>query len=124
MGTDITNANIAIAAALIVALPVLLLLIAFSRQIIRGKHGEKPEIPMIVRGGDFPNNGAFFTIDTMCVQNEDTDKMTNLLEKVSYAELLNGLQQPPKSPQESLASIEVASDLQVELVASEPLLTL
>jgi sn-glycerol 3-phosphate transport system permease protein len=36
VGTDVTNANIAIAAALIVALPVLLLLIAFSRQIIRG----------------------------------------------------------------------------------------
>jgi len=36
VGTDITNANLAIAAALIVALPVLLLLIAFSRQIIRG----------------------------------------------------------------------------------------
>ena len=36
VGTDITNANMAIAAALIVALPVLLLLIAFSRQIIRG----------------------------------------------------------------------------------------
>jgi sn-glycerol 3-phosphate transport system permease protein len=36
VGTDITNANIAIAAALIVVLPVLLLLIAFSRQIIRG----------------------------------------------------------------------------------------
>jgi sn-glycerol 3-phosphate transport system permease protein len=36
VGTDITNANIAIAAALIVTLPILLLLIAFSRQIIRG----------------------------------------------------------------------------------------
>jgi sn-glycerol 3-phosphate transport system permease protein len=36
VGTDITNANMAIAAALIVALPMLLLLIAFSRQIIRG----------------------------------------------------------------------------------------
>jgi sn-glycerol 3-phosphate transport system permease protein len=36
VGTDITNANVAIAAALIVALPVLLLLIAFARQIIRG----------------------------------------------------------------------------------------
>jgi len=35
-GVDITNANIGIAAALIVALPVVLLLIAFSRQIIRG----------------------------------------------------------------------------------------
>jgi sn-glycerol 3-phosphate transport system permease protein len=36
VGTDITNANMAIAAALIVTLPLLLLLIAFSRQIIRG----------------------------------------------------------------------------------------
>jgi sn-glycerol 3-phosphate transport system permease protein len=35
-GVDITDANIGIAAALIVALPVVLLLIAFSRQIIRG----------------------------------------------------------------------------------------
>jgi sn-glycerol 3-phosphate transport system permease protein len=35
-GTEVTNANVAIAAALIVALPVLLLLIAFARQIIRG----------------------------------------------------------------------------------------
>jgi sn-glycerol 3-phosphate transport system permease protein len=35
-GVDITNANIGIAAALIVALPVVVLLIAFSRQIIRG----------------------------------------------------------------------------------------
>jgi sn-glycerol 3-phosphate transport system permease protein len=36
VGTEVANSNIAIAAALIVALPVLLLLIAFSRQIIRG----------------------------------------------------------------------------------------
>ena len=35
-GVEITNANVGIAAALIVALPVVLLLIAFSRQIIRG----------------------------------------------------------------------------------------
>ncbi|MGH9113814.1 MAG: carbohydrate ABC transporter permease, partial [Acidimicrobiales bacterium] len=36
VGTEVTNANIGIAAALIVALPVVLLLIAFQRQIIRG----------------------------------------------------------------------------------------
>jgi sn-glycerol 3-phosphate transport system permease protein len=35
-GVEIANANISIAAALIVALPVVVLLIAFSRQIIRG----------------------------------------------------------------------------------------
>ena len=36
VGTELTNANVGVAAALIVALPVVLLLIAFQRQIIRG----------------------------------------------------------------------------------------
>jgi sn-glycerol 3-phosphate transport system permease protein len=36
VGTNVTNANVGIAAALVVALPVVLLLIAFQRQIIRG----------------------------------------------------------------------------------------
>ena len=36
VGLDIANANVGIAAALVVALPVVLLLIAFQRQIIRG----------------------------------------------------------------------------------------
>jgi sn-glycerol 3-phosphate transport system permease protein len=36
VGTEISNANIGIAAALLVAVPVVLLLIAFQRQIIRG----------------------------------------------------------------------------------------
>jgi sn-glycerol 3-phosphate transport system permease protein len=36
VGTDVANANVGVAAALIVAVPVILLLIAFQRQIIRG----------------------------------------------------------------------------------------
>jgi sn-glycerol 3-phosphate transport system permease protein len=36
IGTDVANANVGVAAALLVAVPVVLLLIAFSRQIIRG----------------------------------------------------------------------------------------
>jgi sn-glycerol 3-phosphate transport system permease protein len=36
VGTEISNANVGIAAALLVAVPVVLLLIAFQRQIIRG----------------------------------------------------------------------------------------
>jgi len=35
-GTEVANANVGVAAALIVALPVVLLLVAFQRQIIRG----------------------------------------------------------------------------------------
>jgi putative membrane-bound dehydrogenase-like protein len=94
----------------------------FSRQILRGKRGETPEIPMIVRGGEFPDNGAFFKMDNLWLQNEDTTKFTNLLQKVPYTELLNGFQQPAKSPQEGLVSIEVAPNLEVQLVASEPLI--
>jgi sn-glycerol 3-phosphate transport system permease protein len=36
VGAELANANVGVAAALIVALPVVLLLIAFQRQIIRG----------------------------------------------------------------------------------------
>lgn len=36
VGTEVANANVGVAAALIVAIPVVLLLIAFQRQIIRG----------------------------------------------------------------------------------------
>ncbi|HEX8804150.1 MAG TPA: carbohydrate ABC transporter permease [Acidimicrobiales bacterium] len=36
VGTEVANANVGIAAALVVAVPVLLLLVAFQRQIIRG----------------------------------------------------------------------------------------
>ena len=36
VGGDVANANVGVAAALIVAIPVVLLLIAFQRQIIRG----------------------------------------------------------------------------------------
>lgn len=36
VGTEVANANVGVAAALIVALPVVLLLVAFQRQIIRG----------------------------------------------------------------------------------------
>lgn len=92
----------------------------YTREIIRGARGDKPEIPMITRGGAHPDNGAFFTFASMFVQNEDTDKLTNLVERLSFKELLDGLHPQAKSPQESLGAIETASDLQVDLVAHEP----
>jgi putative membrane-bound dehydrogenase-like protein len=92
----------------------------FSRQIIHAKRGDKPEIPMIVRGGEFPNNSAWFTSDSMLLENEDTAKLPDLLERVSFKELLDGLHPQAKSPQESRAAIEPLPGFQVDLVAHEP----
>jgi putative membrane-bound dehydrogenase-like protein len=92
----------------------------FSREIVHGKRGDKPEIPMIVRGGEYPNNSAWFASDTMYLQNEDTGKLTNLLDHVSFKDLLDGLHAAAKSPQESHAQIEPLPGFEVDLVAHEP----
>ncbi len=92
----------------------------FSRQIIRAARGDKPEIPMIVRGGEFPNNSAWFTSDSMLLENEDTGKRPDLLERVTFKDLLDGLHPQAKSPEESHAAIEPLPGFQVDLVAHEP----
>ena len=92
----------------------------WSRQVLAGRRGERPQIPMIVKGGPHPNYGAWFAHDHLWVQNEDTAQLPDLVDRVSFADLLNGLQPPPLDPAASLAAIEVAPDHVVELVAHEP----
>ncbi|MGV3774132.1 MAG: PVC-type heme-binding CxxCH protein, partial [Verrucomicrobiales bacterium] len=92
----------------------------WSREVIHGRRGEKPEIPMIVRGGDQPENGSWFARDYMWVQNEDTATLPDLVDRVAYSDLLNGFQPPPLKPEASLKSIETSGDYVVELVAHEP----
>jgi putative membrane-bound dehydrogenase-like protein len=92
----------------------------WSRQIMRGRRGDHPEIPMISRGGEFRNNGAWFANDMMWVQNEDTAKLPDLVERVSFTDLLSGFQPPPQEPKEALQSMVVGPDHLVELVAHEP----
>lgn len=92
----------------------------WTRQIMRGRRGERPEIPMISRGGEFPNNGAWFADDAMWVQNENTAHLTNLVERVSFRELLDGFQPAAKSPREALKTMVTDPEHIVELVAHEP----
>jgi len=51
-----------------------------------GKRGDPGEIPMIVRGPT--NNGAWFHSKHLWVQNEDTAKMPNLVDRRSFEALL------------------------------------
>lgn len=93
----------------------------WTRQVIAGRRGELPEIPPIVRDGPYPNNGVWFTRDSMFVQNEDTAALPNHSIRLTFDELIRGLQPPPRTAEESLRHIRVAPELVVELVAQEPL---
>lgn len=93
----------------------------WSREVVSGLRGQMPEIPMIVRGGAHPDNGAWFARGSMWVQNEFTDGYPGLVRSLSFEELADGMQPPALSPAESMRQMEVAPGFTVELVASEPL---
>ncbi|MEM7474934.1 MAG: PVC-type heme-binding CxxCH protein [Planctomycetota bacterium] len=89
---------------------------------VETQRGERPadnDIPPIVRNGT--NNGAWFSNHHMWVQNEDTQRLPDLVDRRSFADLTGQQAQLPKSPEDSLRCIEVSNDLQVQLVACEPL---
>ncbi|MDQ6630535.1 MAG: dehydrogenase, partial [Verrucomicrobiota bacterium] len=77
---------------------------------------------MIVRGGAHPNNGAWFRNNFLWVQNEDTAKMPDIVDRRSFKDLISLKADAAKSPQDSLAAIKVFPGFKVELVASEPLI--
>ncbi len=76
-------------------------------------------MPMISRNGT--NNGAWFHSKHLWVQNEDTDKLKNLVDGKSFDELLEAEGPQPKSPVAALKTIKVIPGFHVELVAAEPL---
>ena len=91
----------------------------WSRQVHAGKRGDEGALPMIARQG--ANNGAWFHSRHMWVQNEDTNRMPNLVDRRSFDDLTKDIAPRPKTPDASRRAIEVAPHLQVELVAAEPL---
>ncbi len=93
---------------------------SWSRQLVAGKQGSAGAIPPITRQGT--NNGAWFHDRTLFVQNEDTDKLADLVDRMPLDNLLKGVLFPgPKSPQQSLAVTHVRPGFQIELAAAEPL---
>jgi putative membrane-bound dehydrogenase-like protein len=93
----------------------------WTRPALIGRRGDPGEIPMIVRGGDHPDNGAWFHSGKLWVQNEDTTKLPDSCEQWTFRDLMVGYLPPPLSPEESLKRIAVRPGFKVELVAAEPL---
>ena len=86
----------------------------------RGSRKSGDELPMIARA-DGTNNGAWFHDGQLWVQNEDTDKLKNLVDHRSADEWLKDISIGPLSPERSLQAIRVRRGFTVELVAAEPL---
>ena len=95
--------------------------IGWPREVMAGLRSDPNAIPMIVRGGVHNNNGAWFHSRHLWIQNEDTAHLPNLVDRRSYDDLLRGVLPLPKSPQESLRSMELLPGYRIELMAAEPL---
>ncbi|MGI9456606.1 MAG: PVC-type heme-binding CxxCH protein, partial [Aeoliella sp.] len=96
--------------------------IGWTRPVARGHRGETDEIPMIVRGGDYPNNGVWFSAGHLYVHNEETYDQPYHLLHLSPERLVRGYVPPALSPEASRQAIHVPEEFTVEVVASEPLI--
>jgi putative membrane-bound dehydrogenase-like protein len=91
----------------------------WSRKVRAGKRGDRKAIPLISRNGT--NNGAFIHSRHLWVQNEDTHRLTDLVDRVSFNDLLHDAEVGPKTPAAALKSFRVRPGFKIELVAAEPL---
>lgn len=92
----------------------------WSHQLVAGKPGEPGAIPMITRHGE--NNGAWIHERTLFVQNENTDALPDLVDRMPLDNLLKDIMFPgSKSPEQSLAVTRARAGFKVELMAAEPL---
>ena len=96
--------------------------VGWSYKVRSGQRGQPRDLPMIVRGGAYPNNGAWFHGSELFVQNEDTSGLPDKVARVSFNDLQLGDEAPAKSPEEALAAFRLAPGLKIEVVASEPLI--
>src|SRR5262249_2887892 len=76
----------------------------WSRKVKAGKRSDPDAVPMISRNGT--NNGAWFHLRHLIVQNEDTAKKPDLIDRRSFNELLDPSEPAAKSPRASLRSIQ------------------
>jgi len=93
----------------------------WSYTVGKGKRSDSKAIPMISRGGEYPNNGAWFHSDHLWVQNEDTAKLPQKVDRRSFKQLLAFDAPKARTPQESLQCLQARDGFTVELVAAEPL---
>ena len=86
-------------------------------------------LPPFMRS-DGTNNGAWIHSGYIWYQNEDTSRLPDKVDRRKLSKLLDrttsddnaSVFPPPRSPEETLASISTSPDVAVELVAAEPLI--
>ncbi|NQV27343.1 MAG: c-type cytochrome [Rhodopirellula sp.] len=118
----------------------------WTRTLLNAERTSTKSLPMIILE-DGSDNGFFFQSGHLCWQNEFTADLPDMIHRVSIEKLLrllrieqgavSPLKKPDtdatadasadsfplsKTPEESLATIQVAPGLKVELVAAEPLI--
>jgi putative membrane-bound dehydrogenase-like protein len=91
----------------------------WAQKVVAGDRNDKNALPMIAKAGS--NNGAWFHSRQLWVQNEQTDRLKDHVERRSFNELLQGVEPTAKTAEASLHSMRARSGFQVELVAAEPL---
>lgn len=91
----------------------------WTTEVARKSTAKSRRIPRIVRGQT--NNGAWFHSRHLWVQNEDTARLPDLVERRSFNDMIAGTTPRPKSPRASLKALRPRDGFQVQLVAAEPL---
>lgn len=90
----------------------------WTKRAIEGKRGDANALPPIAIKGK--NNGAFIRNRHIYWQNENTDRLPDLIDRRSFNDLLTSIDPGPKTPQQSLALMSVRPGYRVELAATEP----
>ena len=102
----------------------------WSKNVISGNRTDaKKTIPIISRVGK--NNGAFFHSNHMWVQNEDTNRLADLVQRISFVDIIRDEKNPQKnlgqpvakSPADALTTFKLDPELEIQLVACEPQVT-
>ncbi|MBL9125098.1 MAG: hypothetical protein JNG90_15780, partial [Planctomycetaceae bacterium] len=91
----------------------------WNQQVFASPRRESERLPMFTRQGT--NNGAWFHSRHLWVQNEDTARLPDLVDRRALNELLEGTVPAAKSPAAALASLRPRPGFTVELVVAEPL---
>ncbi|MDG2380034.1 MAG: FG-GAP-like repeat-containing protein [Pirellulaceae bacterium] len=93
--------------------------LGWTNRVLADSRRNGEAVPMVVRNGT--NNGAWFANDHMWIQNEDTNRLSDGVDRRSFDQLLGDFQSPPRSPSDGLRSLRTRPGFEVELVAAEPL---
>ncbi|WP_158261160.1 MULTISPECIES: PVC-type heme-binding CxxCH protein [Pirellulaceae] len=91
----------------------------WSRQVSSGLRGDDGAIPMISRLGT--NNGAWFADNSIWIQNEDTSRLPDGVDRMSFVEMLRPIDTQPKTADASHKTIRTQPGFRIDQVAAEPL---